>query len=125
MVRTSIAAIARCRRGTTALEFALLLPVFASIVVGTLYTALAVYSAVGLHSAVEQAARCYSVNAITCASATTTQTYAQTQYHGIGTPAFAASTPACGHQVSATVSVTLNAVSSSFTIPLNATACFP
>jgi Flp pilus assembly protein TadG len=117
--------IARCERGATAVEFALLLPAFASLMVGTLYTGLCVYSASGLHSAVEQAARCYSVSATLCSSASATVTYAQAQYHGINTPTFSAATASCGHQVSGTVTVALTEVFSNLSIPLSATACFP
>lgn len=117
--------IARCERGATAVEFALLLPAFASLMVGTLYTGLCVYSASGLHSAVERAARCYSVSATLCSSASATASYAQAQYHGINAPTFTATTASCGHQVSGTVTVALTDVFSSLSIPLSATACFP
>jgi Flp pilus assembly protein TadG len=116
---------ARCECGSTAVEMGLLLPAFASLIVGTLYAGLTVYSAAGLHSAVEQAARCYSVNATTCGSSDATVTYAQTQYHGINSPAFTASTASCGHQVSGTVTVGLHDVFANLSIPLSATACFP
>lgn len=125
MKRRALQRFARCEHGSTAVEFGLLLPAFASLVVGTLYTGLCVYSATGLHSAVEQAARCYSVNATLCGSASATETYAQTQYYGINSPTFTASTPSCGHKVSATVTVALTDVFSSLSIPLSATACFP
>lgn len=116
---------ARSERGATAVEFGLLLPAFASLIVGTLYAGMVVYSATGLHSAVEQAARCYSVNATTCGSSDATVTYAGTQYHGINSPTFTASTAACGHQVSGSVTVGLNDVYANLSIPLSATACFP
>jgi Flp pilus assembly protein TadG len=116
---------ARSERGSTAVEFGLLLPAFTSLIVGTLYAGLVVYSATGLHSAVEQAARCYSVNATTCGSSDATVSYAQNQYHGINSPAFTASTASCGHQVSGSVTVGLNDVFANLSIPLTATACFP
>src|SRR6516165_10379471 len=96
--------------GNTAVEFALVLPALAALIVGGLYTGLLVYSAAGLHSAVEQAARCYSVNSTQCGSASAAQGYAQSQYFGINTPTFAASTTACGHQVTATVTIAFSAV---------------
>jgi Flp pilus assembly protein TadG len=125
MKRRVLTQFARCERGGPAVEFGLLLPAFASLIVGTLYAGLAVYSAAGLHSAVEQAARCYSVNATTCGSASATVTYAQTQYHGINSPSFTATTASCGHQVSGTVTVGLNDAFATLSIPLSATACFP
>ena len=117
--------ITTCDRGATAVEFALVLPALAALVVGGLYTGLAVYSAAGLHTAVEQAARCYSVNVSQCGSASATQTYAQSQYFGINSPAFTASIQSCGHQVSATVTVGISAVVTNLSVPLSATACFP
>lgn len=125
MKRRRLQKFARCEHGSTAVEFALLLPAFASLMVGTLYTGLVVYSAAGLHSAVEQAARCYSVNAGTCSSSSATVTYAQSQYHGIDSPNFTATTASCGHQVSGTVTVGLKDVFATLSIPLTATACFP
>jgi Flp pilus assembly protein TadG len=106
-------------------EFALVLPALAMLVVGGLYTGLLMYSAAGLHSAVEQAARCYSVNVGQCNSATAAQTYAQNSYYGINAPTFTASLQTCGHQVSATLSFVLDAAVASFNVPLTATACFP
>jgi Flp pilus assembly protein TadG len=125
ILRQAIRSLAVCERGGTAVEFGLLLPAFVSLIVGTLYAGLAVYSATGLHSAVEQAARCYSVNATTCGSSSATVTYAQTQYHGISSPNFTASTASCGHLVSGTVTVGLNDMFANLSIPLSATACFP
>jgi Flp pilus assembly protein TadG len=120
-----VARIWLCDRGNTAVEFALVLPALAALVVGTLYACLVLYSAAGLHSAVEQAARCYSVSSSQCGSAGATQSYAQTQYYGINTPTFTASTPSCGHQVSAAVTIVLTAVVANLSVPLSATACFP
>jgi len=125
MKRRPLHRLARCERGSTAVEFGLLLPAFASLVIGTLYTGLVVYSAAGLHSAVEQAARCYSVNATTCGSSDAAVSYAQRQYHGINSPNFTAATASCGHQVSGSVTVGLNDVFANLSIPLTATACFP
>jgi Flp pilus assembly protein TadG len=110
----------KCSRGTTTVEFALVAPAIFLLMTGTLFAGLLVYSAMGMQSAVEKAARCYSVNATQCTSASTTQTYAQTNYFGVSTPTFTASTPACGHQVAG--SLTFNV---GWSIPLTATACFP
>ena len=115
----------RVLTGATAVEFALVLPALAALIVGGLYSGLAVYSAAGLHSAVEQAARCFSVDATQCSSAFATQTYAQSEYYGVSSPTFTASIQPCGHQVAATVTVPLTAVIVNFDVPLSATACFP
>ena len=114
-----------CDSGTTAAEFGMVLPAVAALIVGGLYTGVVVYSAAGLHTAVEQAARCYSVNVGQCGSGSATQTYAQSQYQGVRSPTFTASIQTCGHQVAATVTIPLIAVLESLSVPLSATACFP
>lgn len=118
-------ALLACDSGTTAAEFAIVLPAVAALIVGGLYTGIAVYSAAGLHTAVEQAARCYSVNGSQCGSDSATQTYAQSQYYGVNNPTFTASIQTCGHQVTATVTIPLIAVVENLSVPLSATACFP
>ena len=40
-------------------------------------------------------------------------------------PTFTASTPACGHQVAATVTLQIAAVLTNVSVPLTASACFP
>jgi Flp pilus assembly protein TadG len=117
--------LTKCNRGNAAVEFAMVLPALAMLVVGGLYTGLLMYSVAGLHSAVEQAARCYSVNVNQCSNASATQTYAQNSYYGVGSPAFTASTAPCGHQVSANLTFVLDAAVASWSIPLTATACYP
>ena len=107
-------------RGTTTVEFAFVAPAMFLLILGTIYAGLLVYTGMGLQTAVEKAARCYSVNATQCGSASATQTYARSNYFGVSTPTFTASTPACGHQVTASLSFNLG-----WTVPLGATACFP
>jgi Flp pilus assembly protein TadG len=114
-----------CQSGTTAVEFALVAPILIALIIGGLSTGVVVYSAAGLRDSVEQAARCYSVNASQCGSASATQTYAHSLYHGIDNPAFTASIQPCGYQVAATVTVNLTAVIVDFGVPLSAKACFP
>ncbi len=109
----------------------MVLPPFLMLLLGTMSGGVAVYTAASLHYAVEGAARCYSVNASQCGSATTAQSYAQNLYRGLGSPTFTASKPGCGYQVNATLNVVLNAgvkqnlAPAQWTIPLSATACFP
>jgi Flp pilus assembly protein TadG len=117
--------LAICKSGSVAVEFALILPALAMLTIGILSAGLVMYSVSGLHNAVETGARCYSVDSIDCSSASAAQTYAQSNYYGIGTPTFTASTSACGHQVSGTTSIVFNAGLASWTIPLSAAACYP
>ena len=114
-----------CVRGAAAVEFALVTPAFLAMVLGGLSVCVLLYSGVSLQDAAEQGARCFSVNSGTCNSASTTQTYAKSFYHGVGAPTFTASTPTCGHQVAASVTLQIAAVLTNISVPLNASACFP
>jgi Flp pilus assembly protein TadG len=114
-----------CQDGVTAVEFALVLPPLIMLLIGLMSASLAVYSASSVRFAVEQAARCYSVDAAQCSSPTAAQNYATSSYDGMNTPTFTASIQACGHQVSGTVTVQLNAALVQWDIPLTSSACFP
>lgn len=114
-----------CSRGTTAVEFAILAPVIFALLIGTVTLCIALGSQTSLQTAVEGAARCYSVNSSTCGSPAAAQNYARQQYQGEGSPTFTASLQSCGHQVSASLSAQLTAVVINRTIPLTATACYP
>ena len=94
-----------CDHAATAVEFALVTPAFLALVLGGISVCVLLYSNVSLQDAAEQGARCYSVDSGICGSASAAQTYAQGFYHGVGAPTFTASTPACGHQVAATVTL--------------------
>ena len=116
---------AKCSRGTTTVEFAFVGPAMFLLMTATLLLGLLVYSAMGLQSAVEKAARCYSlndsqVNATQCKTPSSAQTYAQSNYFGVSSPTFTASKPACGHQVAASLTFNMG-----WNVPLTATACFP
>lgn len=95
------------------------------LIVGTLYVGLVMYSAAGLHSAVEAAARCYSVDSIQCGTPSATQTYGAGRFYEINTPTFSASLAACGHLVTASLSIDLNTGLEHWIIPLRASSCFP
>jgi len=114
-----------CVRGAAAVEFALVMPAFLAMVLGGLSVCVLLYSSVSLQDAAEQGARCFSVNSGTCSSASTTQTYAKSFYYGVGAPTFTASTPTCGHQVAASVTLQIAAVLTNISVPLTASACFP
>jgi Flp pilus assembly protein TadG len=119
------AAFTKSTSGHVAVEFALILPALAMVIVGTMYAGLVMYSVSGLHSAVAAGARCFSVNSTQCGSTSATQTYAQGQYYGVNSPTFTASVASCGHEVSATVTLTFDIGLASWNIPISATSCFP
>ena len=119
-VRACADTLKNCSRGTAAVEFSWVAPCLFLLLTGIVYAGLLVYSAMGMQTAVETAARCYSVNSAQCSGASTTQILAQKAYFGVSRPTFTASTPSCGHQVSAALTFSVG-----WSIPLTATACFP
>ena len=113
-------------RGTTAVEFAIVVPVAITLFVGSLYLCMALFVAGSLHYAVEEGARCASVNTSTCGNAGAITSYAKTHYFGPGSaPTFSYAAAACGNSVSATVSYAANLGFTMMTIPISAAACFP
>jgi Flp pilus assembly protein TadG len=112
-------------RGTTAVEFAIVAPVFIGLVIAMMCLCLALFLAGSLHYAVEEAARCASVKTAVCTDATSTVAYAQSHYFGPSTPTFTSTTAACGNAVSASISYVVDLGLRQVTIPISANACFP
>jgi Flp pilus assembly protein TadG len=113
--------------GSTAIEFAILGPVFIGLIVGMLYMCMLAFTAGSLQFAVADAARCYSVKTAICTDTASTQTYALNHFNAssILTPTFVASTPACGHSVTASANFAFDFGLSRATVPISAAACFP
>ena len=113
-------------RGTTAIEFAILAPVFISLIIGTLYLCTILFTVGSMHFAVEDGARCASVKTAVCADSATTIAYARSRYWGpLVAPVFTYALAACGNSVSASVNYVFDLGLSRVTVPLTATACFP
>jgi Flp pilus assembly protein TadG len=114
-------------RGTTAVEFAIVAPVFIALIIGTFSLCLALFLAGSLHFAVEEGARCASVKQkLVCKDAATTVAYTQSHYFGPNTsPTFTYAVASCGYSVSASINYSVNLGLRSVTIPMTATACFP
>jgi Flp pilus assembly protein TadG len=113
-------------RGTTAVEFAIVAPVFIALLVGTLTLCVGLFLIGSLHYAVEEGARCASVKTTICSNAATTVAYAQNHYFGPNvSPAFTYAAAACGNSVSASINYSMNVGFKTFVLPISATACFP
>lgn len=113
-------------RGTTAVEFALLLPAFVGLLLGGFCLSLLGFTLVNLHHAVETGARCAAVQTTVCTDATSTQNKAQSAFTGFGgTPTFTYTAAACGSQVTGTTTFTLDTGLTTISVPLSATACYP
>ena len=113
-------------RGATAIEFAIIAPLVVMLLVGIVSLSLMLFAIGSMHFAVEDAARCASARPTVCSSATATVAYAQARYSGVlASPVFTYATPACGYQVSASVTYTFDVGMYKQTVPLSATSCFP
>jgi Flp pilus assembly protein TadG len=113
-------------RGSSAIEFAVVGPIFMMCMVGMVYVGMALLAEGSLQYAVEASARCAAVNTTLCASSAATVTYAMSEYRGPTIPPkFVSTTAQCGQQVTGSATMTMNWVLGKATVPLKATACFP
>lgn len=119
----------RDQRGATALEFALLAPVFVLLIFGIIALGMLFWTQVGLQHGVQMAARCASVNTVLCPGSdpNAITAYATQQALGLSLPAstFAHSVPACGNQVSASYTFQFPAILNLNPLTLTAQSCFP
>lgn len=113
------------RRGVTALEFAFVAPMVIILQLGTIYLSLMMFSVSALEYAVQEGARCASVQTSVCTSIESTRTYTIGKYLGLGTPVFTPTLASCGNLVSASLSFSLRTGFDIYTVPLSASACFP
>jgi Flp pilus assembly protein TadG len=126
MVRKFLKSLRLDQQGTTAVEFAIVAPLFLSMIVGTFTLCIGLFLVGSLHYAVEEGARCASVKTTICSDAATTIAYTQNHYFGPNvSPTFTYAAVACGNSVSATVNYSMNVGFTTFTVPISATACFP
>jgi Flp pilus assembly protein TadG len=97
------------RRGTSAVEFALTLPLFILLSLGVWQIGYGMWAQFGLQHGAQMAARCMAVKPTVCGNIdiTGTQSYAASQSYGLNPPPsiFAVSTQICGNQVSADYTV--------------------
>jgi hypothetical protein len=117
------------QRGTSAVEFAITLPLFILMVLGVWQIGHGMWAQFGLQHGAEMAARCMAVNPTVCGNIdiTGTQSYAASQSFGLNpSPTiFAVSQPTCGNQISADYVV--SPVVANIGIPaltLHAQACY-
>jgi Flp pilus assembly protein TadG len=113
------------RGGASAVEFALVLPVFITLLVGGICGANLAFTVNSLHYAVEEAARCASIKTLVCTNAATTQAYAQSKYMAGGAATFAYAPTGCGHTVTGTTVFPFSIATATVDVPVSAAACFP
>jgi Flp pilus assembly protein TadG len=118
--------LARDRSGAQAVEFALVLPAFITLMVGGLSAGNLAFAVNALHYAVQDAARCAAVKTTVCTNATTTRAYAADRYSGpTVNAAFAYTATTCGHRVSVTGSYPIYIAAATLNVPISAAACHP
>ena len=119
----------RDQRGATALEFALLAPVFFALVFGIIALGMLFWTQVGLQHGAEMAARCASVNTALCPTSNPSAiaAYATQQAFGLSLPSstFTYSAAACGSRVSANYQFQFPQILNLAPFTLTAAACFP
>lgn len=89
--------------GTSAVEFAMTAPLFVALLLAVIEGGLMLWTQLGIQHGTENAARCASINATVCGTASDIQNYAAGQAFGLKLPPaiFSVSAPACGNQVTA------------------------
>jgi len=116
-------------RGTAAIEFAMVAPLFFMLLCGIIEGGLLTWTQVGLQHGAQAAARCASINLAICGTSASIQSYAAQQAFGLhidpATFTFSAAA-ACGNQV--TANYTFAFFSGYFGMPsltLTAQSCYP
>jgi Flp pilus assembly protein TadG len=119
------------RRGTSAVEFALTLPLFILMILGVWQIGYGMWAQFALQHGAQMAVRCMAVaaaatNPTTCTDTASTQSYAASQSYGFNpsSSVFTVSQPTCGNQISA--DYTVSPVVANIGIPtltLHAQAC--
>lgn len=114
---------------TTAVEFALVVPFFLTLVFGTITAGVALSAVSQIHYAAERSARCLAVNVSGNCSKATIDTYAKGWYKGPGMTGLAFTSPAtdptCGKQVSGSGNYSFVPGLKAMSFTLSATACYP
>jgi Flp pilus assembly protein TadG len=125
--RGALTAFLHDENGTTAAEFALVLPVFLLTVFSTMYLCMLLGAVASLHAATEQAARCLSVNAAKPCTAANINTYAKNLYSGPGITGlnFVTNVSACGNNVTGAGTFSLFTGLGSIGVNVSASACYP
>jgi Flp pilus assembly protein TadG len=132
MIRTALTRLIGARRGTAAIEYALILPMFLLFIFGIIDVGRLMWTYVTLTRATEAAARCGAVNTTDCGTNAAIAARGVTEAWGmtITAAAFTVTQPACGVHVVGTYSFVwaipaLMMSTPRATLTLTATSCYP
>jgi Flp pilus assembly protein TadG len=107
------------KSGATAVEFAIIAPVFLAIIFGIIQLSFLALTVASLNYSVEKGARCAALSS-------ESNCPADSYYFAPGAlPAFTYGTTACGTSLTAQITYNLNVIIYRASIPLRASACFP
>lgn len=122
-----VKAFARHQAGTTAAEFALVIPLFLLLTFGTINMAFVLSALVRMHYATERAARCLSVDTTGSCYAANIDTYTKSFFPvgGITGLTFVSAQPSCGNQVSGSGVYKVYTGVGQISITLTTSACYP
>lgn len=116
----------RNRRGGPAVEFALILPPLLLLMFGIFEIGRVLWTQNALNYSVEEAARCASIDTLTCDSTSAIQSYAASRSGAkLTATVFSVTTPSCGNQVAASYPTVLDIPFFDYSITLTARACYP
>jgi Flp pilus assembly protein TadG len=122
----AIAALPRARDGNVAVEFGMLAPVLLLLMFGIVEGGRLLWTQNALHYAVEEAARCASINTTACGSASQIEAFAAGRSGAqFASSIFTATVAGCGNQVSASYTMALNIPFMAHSISLSAQSCYP
>ena len=126
-MRTVDTKIRSDQRGTSAVEFAIVGPIFIMVLIGIFYLCMCLSVVGSMHYAVEEGARCASVRTMVCTDETSTVAYTRNHYYGpTALPTFTYdAAAACGRSVTASINYVLDIGLRQFNVPITASACFP
>lgn len=124
--KTFFKRLAHEQSGATAIEFAMVFPLLAFLVLGSIWIGMLVFTVSSLDDTVQTAARCSAVNEQLCDTAAKTVAYAQAHYQGPAfKPTFTASSADCGHKVVGQSTFDLGILPGVKILPLSVSACYP
>jgi Flp pilus assembly protein TadG len=119
-------ALFKSRDGGAAVQFGIIVPALLLFLFGIIEIGRMLWTMNALHYSVEEAARCASINAVTCGSASQIAAFAAARSGGsFASSVFSATTTGCGNRVSASFPMRLNIPFSTYSLTLSAQSCYP